>query len=176
MRWFWVDRYTEFIRGKSATAVKAISLAEEHLHDHFPNTPIVPASLVIEGIAQTAGLLLCEYFNFQKNVILAKITKATFHFDPLPGNILYFHVDIERLDDDGSVAKITSTCEGELHAEVKLMFAHIDEMDQGRSVFDPESYLKLMHNMQVARVGRDENGNHLVSLKMLEEQINAAKG
>ena len=36
MRWFWIDRYTEFEAGVQATAVKAVTLAEEHLHDHFP--------------------------------------------------------------------------------------------------------------------------------------------
>jgi len=33
MRWFWIDRFDEFVRGRHATAVKNVSLAEEHLHD-----------------------------------------------------------------------------------------------------------------------------------------------
>ena len=36
MRWYWIDRFTEFESGRTATAVKNVSLAEEHLHDHFP--------------------------------------------------------------------------------------------------------------------------------------------
>ena len=40
MRWFWVDRFLEFESGRHATAVKNVSLAEEHLHDHFPGVPV----------------------------------------------------------------------------------------------------------------------------------------
>lgn len=50
MRWFWIDRFDEFVRGKHATAVKNVSLAEEHLHDHFPGTALMPNSLVVEGM------------------------------------------------------------------------------------------------------------------------------
>ncbi|MFI4874980.1 MAG: beta-hydroxyacyl-ACP dehydratase, partial [Blastopirellula sp. JB062] len=57
MRWFWVDQFLEFESGRTAKSVKSISLAEDHLHDHFSGIPIMPHSLVIEGIAQTGGLL-----------------------------------------------------------------------------------------------------------------------
>jgi 3-hydroxyacyl-[acyl-carrier-protein] dehydratase len=57
MRWFWIDRFTEFVRHTRATAIKAVTLAEGHLHDHFPGAPIVPATLILEGMAQTAGAL-----------------------------------------------------------------------------------------------------------------------
>ena len=58
MRWFWIDRFDEFVRGKHATAVKNVSLAEEHMHDHFPGAALMPNSLIVEGMAQTAGLLV----------------------------------------------------------------------------------------------------------------------
>ena len=45
MRWIWVDRFLEFESGKSATAVKNTSLAEEYFADHFPGYPVVPAAL-----------------------------------------------------------------------------------------------------------------------------------
>ena len=61
MRWFWIDRFTEFQSGRSATAIKTLSLSEDHLHDHFPGASIMPNSLVLEGMAQTAGLLVCEH-------------------------------------------------------------------------------------------------------------------
>ena len=38
MRWFWIDRSLEFESGRVATAVKTVSLSEDHLHDHFPGT------------------------------------------------------------------------------------------------------------------------------------------
>ena len=73
------------VRGRRATAVKNVSLAEEHLHDLYPAFPIVPHSLIVEGMAQTAGILVGEARNFAEKVILAKIGKATFHRLVRPG-------------------------------------------------------------------------------------------
>ena len=64
MRWMWIDRIVELVPGEKLVAIKHISLAEEHLHDHFPATvarkptPIMPMSLIVEGMAQTAGVLV----------------------------------------------------------------------------------------------------------------------
>ena len=42
MRWYWIDRFLEFESGRYAKAVKNVSLAEDHLHDHFPGYPVSP--------------------------------------------------------------------------------------------------------------------------------------
>jgi 3-hydroxyacyl-[acyl-carrier-protein] dehydratase len=76
MRWFWIDRYEEFVRGRHATAVKNVSLAEEHLHDHFPGVAIMPNSLIVEGMAQAAGLLVADAIDFNRRVVLAKVAAA----------------------------------------------------------------------------------------------------
>ena len=55
MRWFWIDRFLEFESGRYAKAVKCVSLAEDYLHDHFPQYPVFPNSLVIEGLAQISS-------------------------------------------------------------------------------------------------------------------------
>jgi len=60
MRWIWIDKFLEFKSGEFARAVKNLTLAEEHLHDHFPGYPVMPASLIIEGLAQTGGILVGE--------------------------------------------------------------------------------------------------------------------
>ena len=49
MRWIWIDGFVEFESGRRASAVKNVTLAEEHLHDHFPGFPVMPATLIIEG-------------------------------------------------------------------------------------------------------------------------------
>ena len=60
MRWIWIDKFVEFRSGEFARAVKNLTLAEEHLHDHYPGYPVMPASLIIEGLAQTGGILVGE--------------------------------------------------------------------------------------------------------------------
>ncbi|MHC4582031.1 MAG: hotdog family protein, partial [Planctomycetota bacterium] len=76
MRWIWIDKFVEFCSGDSAVALKNVTLAEEHLHDHFPGFPVMPESLLIEAMAQTAGILVGEAKKFQEKVILAKIKRA----------------------------------------------------------------------------------------------------
>ena len=59
--------------GKSARAVKNLSLAEDHFADHFPGYPVMPAALILEGLAQTGGILVGEANDFREKVVLAKV-------------------------------------------------------------------------------------------------------
>ena len=65
MRWIWIDRFLEFRRGKSARAIKNLSLAEDIFADHFPGYPIMPGSLILEGLAQTGGILVGDVNDFR---------------------------------------------------------------------------------------------------------------
>src|ERR1700727_1699007 len=77
MRCLWIDRFVEFKRTQSARAVKNLSLAEDLFRDHFPDWPVMPAALMLEGIAQTGGVLVGEADDFKEEVVLAKIVSAT---------------------------------------------------------------------------------------------------
>jgi len=131
MRWIWIDKFTEFTSRTSATAVKNVSLAEEHLHDLYPAFPIVPHSLIVEGMAQTAGILVGEARNFAEKVILAKINRATFHRLVRPGETIQYEARIEQLNEAGASITGRVTVGGELVAEVDLMFSHIDQNMSG---------------------------------------------
>jgi 3-hydroxyacyl-[acyl-carrier-protein] dehydratase len=109
MRWFWLDRFEEFVRCRRAVAIKAVTLAEEHLHDHFPGAAVVPNSLVLEGLAQTAGILVVDAIDYRRRVVLAKVGSSEFAFDAVPGDVLRFEVEIVELTEDGSVVKATSS-------------------------------------------------------------------
>src|SRR6476620_2201577 len=129
MRWIWIDKFVEFTPRTSATAVKNVSLAEEHLHDLYPGFPIVPHSLIVEGMAQTAGILVGEARNFSEKVILAKVGRATFHRLVRPGDTISYHARIDQLSEQG--ASITGTVTvgptQERVADIELMFSHIDQ-------------------------------------------------
>src|SRR3954468_2734986 len=102
MRWIWIDKFTEFTSRTSATAIKNVSLAEEHLHDLYPAFPIVPHSLIIEGMAQTAGILVGEARDFKEKVILAKVGKAPSHRLVRPGETITFNAKIVQLNEIGA--------------------------------------------------------------------------
>src|SRR5262249_58446685 len=94
MRWIWIDRFIEFESGKSARAVKNLSLAEDHFADHFPGYPVMPCSLMLEGLAQTGGILVGEANDFREKGVLAKGPYARFHRDVVAGGVLGYEGEV----------------------------------------------------------------------------------
>ena len=117
----WIDKIVEHVPEKSLTAIKVVSLSEEHMHDHFPANknshpfPIMPAPLMIEGMAQTSGLLIGSLNKFSNNVLLAKIRSALLTIDVLPGETIRYKTSIETLHNNGAatngkISKQSSGC------------------------------------------------------------------
>jgi 3-hydroxyacyl-[acyl-carrier-protein] dehydratase len=163
MRWFWIDRFLEFECERRATAVKNISLAEEHLHDYFPGHPVMPACLVIEGLAQTGGLLVSEVQDFAGKVVLAKVAAAEFHCEAVPGDTLTYRTQIESIKEDGAMVAATSHRGDRLHAEMQIVFAFLDESFEGRTLFDPRTFLHMLRMLGVFDVGRKADGSPLAA-------------
>ncbi len=162
MRWYWIDRFIEFESGRYAKAIKNISLAEEHLHDHFPGYPVMPNSLIVEGMAQTGGLLVCEDGRFRRKVVLAKVPKVVFHFPALPGDTLVYTATVESIRDDGAMVTATSHKGSALQAEMEIVFAHLNGEHQDKTLFEHADYLKMMRMLRAYEVGRAADGSPLV--------------
>lgn len=126
MRWIWIDKFIEFQPGERAVAVKNVSRAEDHLHDLYPAYPIMPASLIIEGMAQTAGILVGQAHDFDERVILAKIKTASFGSYAVPGDQLIYEATLERIDDTGAATSGRVLRDGQPFGEVDIIFSHID--------------------------------------------------
>ncbi|HUT59693.1 MAG TPA: 3-hydroxyacyl-ACP dehydratase FabZ family protein [Phycisphaerae bacterium] len=127
MRWIWIDRFIEFVPGRRAVAVKNVSLAEEHLHDHWEAYPIMPAALMIEGMAQTAGILVGQARNFSEKVILAKVGRAEFDDVAVPGDQLTYQAEIETIAPEAAATRGTVLKNGQPFGRIDLMFSHIDQ-------------------------------------------------
>jgi 3-hydroxyacyl-[acyl-carrier-protein] dehydratase len=127
MRWIWIDRFEDFQSGKSARAIKKLSLAEDHFADHFPGWPIMPAALILEGLAQTGGILVGEANAFKEKVVLAKITRAVFHREMLAGETLTYQVEVLTLRPEGASIVGRVTVDGQTTAEAEIFFAHLDQ-------------------------------------------------
>ncbi len=130
MRWIWIDAFVEFESGRRAVAVKNVTLAEEYLHDHFPGFPVMPAALIIEGMAQTAGILVGEAKAFAENVILAKIRRAEFDDYAVPGDQLRYEAVLETLDERAAVTSGTVSKNGRPMGRIDLMFSHVNQAEQ----------------------------------------------
>lgn len=170
MRWFWIDRYTEFVSGSHATALKGVSLAEDHLHDHLVGHPLMPNSLVAEGIAQTGGLLVSEHYGFSELVVLAKMSKATFHGNVRPGETLRYEVRADWIRADSAQVSAAAYVTGQqpeadrLHAEVELLYARLgDDIEQrlGTKLFKPSDLRHWLNLVRVFEVGVKQDGTPL---------------
>jgi len=153
MRWIWIDRFIEFERGSHAKAIKNVSLAEEHLHDHLPGFPVMPGSLMLEGMAQTGGILLGEVNNFERAVILAKVPKVTYHSWVVPGDTLTYSARLDNVNEEGGVVTCTAHVGEKLVAEAEIMFAHVNATS-GDGAIDQKSFVFSMRLLGVMDVGK----------------------
>ncbi len=116
-----------------------LSALRSPLSPSRPAMPVLPNSLIIEGMAQTAGILVGHANDFSQKVILAKIGKATFTACAPPGFTLRFTAHIERLDPNGAsttgIVERLDPARPELPpvplAQIELLFSHIDQNRAG---------------------------------------------
>ncbi|MCL6503089.1 MAG: beta-hydroxyacyl-ACP dehydratase [Pirellulales bacterium] len=161
MRWIWIDKFLEFESGKRAVAIKNVTLAEEYLHEHVPGFPTMPNSLVLEGLAQTGGLLVGEVNAFSEKVILAKVPRITFHFSAVPGDCLRYTAVLEYVKPDGAMVGVTSHVGERLQAEGEIVFAHLNDSGRTRTLFEPKNFVFTMKLLRVFDVGRTADGKPL---------------
>ncbi|MBN1941674.1 MAG: beta-hydroxyacyl-ACP dehydratase [Phycisphaerae bacterium] len=147
MRWFWIDRFLEFEPGKRAVSVKNISLAEEHLHDHWDGCPIMPASLMIEGMAQTGGLLVGQANNFEHDVVLAKISKAEFYGLAVPGDQLTYEAVIENIAPEAASIRGVVRKNGEEFGQIDIMYSHANNSISGVELPERFVFTGSLHRM-----------------------------
>ena len=146
MRWTWLDLILELESGRRCVAVRNVCWAEDVLADHFdrdieaglPAMPVMPNSLVIEGMAQCAGILVGEHNQYRQKVLLAKIGRASFTgLYAGPGHTLRHTATLDRIDDTGAattgVVELLSPGgdQAQPYATVDLMFSHIDQNRKG---------------------------------------------
>lgn len=87
-----VDKIVEIDRDQSARGIKNVTINEPHFNGHFPNNPIMPGVLIIEGMAQTAGAIVAfeNYTDDPKTTYFMTIDKAKFRKIVLPGDTLEY--------------------------------------------------------------------------------------
>lgn len=155
MRWMWIDRITELKPRERLVAIKHVSLAEEHLHDHFaadaalglPAAPTMPACFIIEGMAQSAGILVGHSGGFKEKVVLAKVSRVELTEDAGPGDTLRYTATIERMDDIGAqTSGIVELLPPEDPSNAReigridLMFSHLDN-NMGGAKFPEHNFV-----------------------------------
>jgi len=99
MRFCLIDRIITLEAGKSLTAIKNLTLAEEYLADHFPGFPVMPGVLMVEALVQSGAWLMRHTEDFAFSTILLKQARAVkFNNFVAPGNTLEVKVEIQKWD------------------------------------------------------------------------------
>jgi len=175
MRWFWIDRFTEFVRGQRAVAVKNIAMCEEEIDGYCPGFPVMPGSLMIEGMAQTAGILIGEMDGFNQRVVLAKIGKAVFNRAVIPGETLRYEAQVADVKRDGAFATVMAYVGDEQVAEVELMFAFLDERFPSGPLFEPVGFVAMLRAFHIYDIGRTPDGQPIELPKFYADEERAAQ-
>jgi 3-hydroxyacyl-[acyl-carrier-protein] dehydratase len=90
-----VDRIIDIRGDEHGIGIKNVTINEPHFLGHFPNNPVMPGVLVLEGMAQTAGTLCIRSLPGQTKpnvVYFLTIDKAKFRKPVLPGDVLEYHM------------------------------------------------------------------------------------
>jgi 3-hydroxyacyl-[acyl-carrier-protein] dehydratase len=115
-----IDRVVSLVPGTSIHAVKAVSINEPFFQGHFPGRPIMPGVLIVEAIAQAAGILAVESLGLSgsgKLVYFMGIDGAKFRNPIEPGCLVDFHIEFTQVR--GAICKFSgkASVEGKLAAE-----------------------------------------------------------
>jgi 3-hydroxyacyl-[acyl-carrier-protein] dehydratase len=127
MRFILLDRITAWEPGKRGSGVKSVALSEDYFDDHFPLKPILPGVLLLESMAQLAGLVLEEGQRVagRKSVkaLMSVVEKAKFRKPAYPGDRLGLEAEVVSCNELGGKAAAHATRDGERIAECTLVFS-----------------------------------------------------
>jgi 3-hydroxyacyl-[acyl-carrier-protein] dehydratase len=114
-----IDRVLEITPGARIVTLKNVTSNEPHLQGHFPGNPIMPGVLLLEAMAQTAGLLLPA----GSSAFLAQIKEARFLRPVIPGDQV--RIEATRLTGLGTLHRFTvkAFVEGAIAAEAEIVLA-----------------------------------------------------
>jgi 3-hydroxyacyl-[acyl-carrier-protein] dehydratase len=123
-----VDRVLDIVPGERIVALKNVTANDPHLQDHFPGNPLVPGVLVVESMAQTAGLLLPE----GSSAFLAQIKEARFRRPVIPGDQI--RIEAVRRGGLGDLHRfeVAALVTGAPVAEAEIVLAVMGPKAEGR--------------------------------------------
>ena len=120
-----IDRVLELEAGKRIVAIKNVTINEPYFVGHFPHIPVMPGVLMIEALAQAAGVLSFETLGQKSDpgsvFYFVGIDGARFKRPVVPGDQLRLEVEIVRFARSISKFKGVATVDGQVAAEAELM-------------------------------------------------------
>ena len=117
-----IDRILEIIPGERIVALKSVTSNEPYFQGHFPGNPLMPGVLLLEAMAQAAGLLLPK----GSSAFLAQVKEARFRRPVVPGDQV--RIEATQLPGLGSLHRfaVKAFVEGAIAAEAEFVLAVSD--------------------------------------------------
>lgn len=116
-----VDRVLEATPGVSIRAIKVVSSLDPYLQGHFPGNPIMPGVLIIEALAQAAGILSrISQPERSRSCLLTEIENARFRRQVVPGDSLELSVKALKQRKDFFWFEAFATVDGDLAASAQI--------------------------------------------------------
>jgi 3-hydroxyacyl-[acyl-carrier-protein] dehydratase len=133
VRHFHLDRITLLEPGVRAVGVRSVALSDDVFTEHFPGNPVLPGVYLVEGLAQTAGLLLWESSQHARIAVMVSIDRARFTSFARPGDSVRLAVDIDSYDEKVARVRGVATVDERQVAAAALTFS----MQEPESVVPP---------------------------------------
>ncbi len=147
MRFILLDRVEQLQPGEKIVAVKALSLAEEYLGDHFPAFPVLPGVMMIEALVQTAAMLVHVTNNFSRSIItLSEARNVKYKSFVKPGNVLRLELVAKSIEVEASsfIGKAYIGDKSAMEARLKLRHFNLADRDESLGVMD----VKIINEMK----------------------------
>ncbi|MDI3279748.1 MAG: 3-hydroxyacyl-ACP dehydratase FabZ [Bacillota bacterium] len=120
-----IDRVLEVVSGQRAVALKNVTINEPFFVGHYPDYPVMPGVLLVEAMAQTAGIALYDQeWARGKMPLLAGVEKARFRKKVVPGDQVRLEATILRAARGVAKAAAQARVGEDVVAEAELLFAY----------------------------------------------------
>ncbi|OGW90952.1 MAG: hypothetical protein A3D28_01195 [Omnitrophica bacterium RIFCSPHIGHO2_02_FULL_63_14] len=144
MRWDLLEKIEVLDKGRRSGARRSFHGLEDFFDEHYPGHRVVPETLLLEMIAQAAGVLVGYADKFQKEVILAKISEAKFPVQAEPPCMLLVEARLEEAREEGAWVFGTVKIKDQVVAEARMLLVRMDKVagaPEGPVVFS-DKFLK----------------------------------
>ena len=122
-----VDRVIEIDRGKKGVGLKNVTINDSFFQGHFPARPVMPGVLIVEAMAQTAGVvILTNEAHHGKVAFFLAIDKVKFRRVVVPGDQLVMEIEVIRDRPKTAQVRALARVDGEVAAEAEMVFSFTD--------------------------------------------------
>jgi 3-hydroxyacyl-[acyl-carrier-protein] dehydratase len=123
VRYVLVDRITALEPGRTLTAIKNVSLSDDLVRRVAPGVSALPGSMLLEAMAQAAGLLVVASIPTPAQPVLAKVQPFTAHADAIPGDQVQLSAELQDVRAEGARAHVRASVGGTAIAEAVIYLA-----------------------------------------------------